>query len=59
MDRIPIRLREEVIRIVKNKGTFGQVRNFRQFLPALRTFQVVLLANANVRVVARILARET
>ena len=54
-DGIPGRLKEESIRIEENEGTFGQIR----FSVACIAFQAALLANANVRVVARILARTT
>ena len=55
-DRIPGHLKEESIRIEENEGTFGQIRFS---VLACIAFQVALLANANVRVVARILARAT
>ena len=51
-DRIPGRLKEESIRIEENEGQIS-------FSVACIAFQVALLANANVRVVARILARAT
>lgn len=57
-DRIPGHLKEESIRIEENEGTFGQLE-IRFSVLACIAFQVALLANANVRVVARILARAT
>ena len=41
------------VRIEENEGTFGQIR---VSVLACIAFQVALLANANVRVVARVLA---